>query len=760
MTYEEFCARFRIRLNGQQAEAVRSVEGPVLLLAVPGSGKTTVLITRLGYMIHCAGIMPEQILTLTYTVAATGDMAARFCSYFGEELGRRLEFRTINGVCARIIRYYGGLIGKSAFTLTTDEKAIATMLSGLYQKTEGGYPAGSDIKKIRTMITYIKNRMLTGEEICQLNETCGYRISEIYNAYCVELRSRGQMDYDDQMIYAYAILRKSPETLQYFRKRYPYICVDEAQDTSKIQHEIIRILAGEQDRLFLVGDEDQSIYGFRAAYPEALLNFEENHPGAKVLLMEENFRSNARIVEAADRFIRRNVLRHEKQMRAVRPAGAQIREIEMKGRAVQYRYLLKVAEGCRIQTAVLYRDNESALPLVDLLEREGIPYRIRSAELAFFTHRVVLDIQNIILFAENPKDTDLFLQVYYKISTYISRENATRICEISRERDMEVLEAAVFRGELQPKVRESCREIRSGLKKLLKDTAEQGVNRIVRELGYGDYLERAGMGDGRLFVLRALARNEDTPRRLVERLAELQNIIKEKENDPKCKFILSTIHASKGLEYDTVYLMDVIDGIFPECVPEPGTVRNPGSGSETGRRYGMRKMEGRAAAGGGGAGNLYGERGMREEGMPVNGKSAEDRALEAYEEERRLFYVGVTRAKERLFLFTVKGKSAFGEELIGETAKGTREHTTGKPELPAVALKNVPGQFGKRKAFSEEDYAKYCDALGEGLLVIHKKFGQGVITEMKENWVIIRFEEKERRFELRTLYENGLLKFL
>lgn len=727
MTYEEFCAGFQIRLNEQQAEAVRSVEGPVLLLAVPGSGKTTVLITRLGYMIYCAGILPEEILTLTYTVAATHDMAARFRAYFGEELGGRLEFRTINGVCARIIQYYGRLIGKSAFTLLTDEKVVTAMLSGIYQKVEGAYPAGSDIKNIRTLITYIKNSMLTGEEIRKLEEGCGFRIGEMYQNYCGELRSRGMMDYDDQMTYAYAILRKSPETLQYFQNRYPYLCVDEAQDTSKIQHEIIRILAGERDQLFMVGDEDQSIYGFRAAYPEALLRFGQDHPGAKVLLMEENFRSNARIVEAAARFIQKNVLRHEKHMRAARPAGAEIREIELKGRSVQYRYLVKVAQDCRTQTAVLYRDNESALPLVDLLERQGIPYRIRSAELAFFTHRVVLDIQNMILFAENPGDTDLFLQVYYKLSTYISKENAVRICEISREKKLGVLETAIFHGGLQPKVRESCMEICSGLKKILKDTAEQAVNRIVRELGYGDYLERAGLGDGRLFVLRALARNEESPRRLVERLGELQEIIKEKKNDPKCKFILSTIHASKGLEYDTVYLMDVIDGIFPEGGPEQG------------KQAGEKSRD----------------------SIPGSMRAEADRDLEAYEEERRLFYVGVTRAKERLLIFTVNRKSVFAKELIRGGISALSRQTRERADLRIGAVRAVQGGFRKGReenAFSGEAFAQFCETLGEGLIVAHKKFGKGVVAEMSENWVIIRFEERERRFELKTLFENNLLK--
>ena len=193
MTYEEFCSKFQIQLNQQQSEAVQAVQGPVLLLAVPGSGKTTVLVTRLGYMICCAGIAPENILTLTYTVAATHDMEARFCSFFGEELGRRLEFRTINGVCARVIQYYGRLIGKNSFTLVTDEKSTAGMLSTIYRKVEGDFATAGDIKNIRMLITYIKNRMLTEEEIRQLDEGADFKISEIYDDYCGEMRSQGLM---------------------------------------------------------------------------------------------------------------------------------------------------------------------------------------------------------------------------------------------------------------------------------------------------------------------------------------------------------------------------------------------------------------------------------------------------------------------------------------------------------------------------------------------------------------------------------------
>ena len=701
MTYEEFRNKFHIQLNEQQSKAVCSVNGPILLLAVPGSGKTTVLVTRLGYMIYCAGIAPENVLTLTYTVAAANDMANRFSSYFGADLKERMEFRTINGICTKVIQYYGKLIGKSPFSLLTENEMVTKMLSDIFRRTEGGYATESDLKGIRSMITYIKNMMLNSDEIKKLDEEAGIGISEIHRAYCEELHSISLMDYDDQMIYAYNILRRSPETLQYFQNKYPYICVDEAQDTSKIQHEIIRLLAGSRDNLFMVGDEDQSIYGFRAAYPEALLSFEKDHPKARVLLMEENFRSNAKIVAAADGFIQKNVLRHKKHMAAARDAGMDVQRIVLKDRYDQYLYLAKAAGEWRVQTAVLYRNNESMLPIVDLLERRKIPYKIRNVELTFFTHRIVQDIRNIICFAINPKDTDLFLQIYYKLSTYISKQDAIRICEFSREKNQDVLEAAIRYGQLPVRTEKSCKLIKTHLKCLLSDQADGAINRIQYYMGYGDYLTRAGMSDARLFILRAIARSEKSPQRILERLDELQVILKEKQDGAsgyrlsykestqnKYPIILSTIHSSKGLEYDAVYLLDVIDGVFPESVPK-------------------------------------------------NLKSMSKPERESYEEERRLFYVGVTRARDMLSVFKLNQKSTFCEELLYKEKR--------KPT-------------GKRP-FSKEEFKKYVDAIGEGLIVKHKKLGEGVIVEVQVERVIIQFDNGQKLFELKTLYEYDLLIF-
>ena len=621
MTWTEFRNRFSIQLNQQQESAVQSVEGPVLLLAVPGSGKTTVLVTRLGYMIFCKGIAPERILTVTYTVAATKDMAARFARCFGAEMAERLEFRTINGICARVIQYCSWKSGRTAFSLLTDEKRIAAMLAGIYQRIEHSYPTESDLQNVRTLITFIKNRMLGEEEIRALEKDAEIQLLRIYKAYNAELREHQLMDYDDQMVYAYTMLQRFPWLLEHFQQQYPYICVDEAQDTSKIQHAIIALLASRTENLFMVGDEDQSIYGFRAAYPDALLEFEQHHPGARVLLMEENFRSDASIVRAADRFIQKNTLRHEKHMQPARPQQREIREIPLANRKAQYSYLLKVAEDCTSQTAVLYRVHECALPLIDLLERNGVPYKMRNADIGFFTNRVVLDICNIIRLAENPMNSELFMQLYYKLGTYLRKQDAQSIAEISQLEGLSVWDVALRHGGLNAYTKGKVRAIQTHMRNLRKESAGRAVHRIVEYMGYREYMERSEIKDTKLDILRILADQEDSPSHLVDRLEELRQVLKEKPQERDCPFILSTIHASKGLEYDSVYLLDVIDGVLPAQIPK-------------------------------------------------DLKKAEKSEIEAYEEERRLFYVGITRAKNQLYVFTMKTQhSAFCDELFQRTPK-------------------------------------------------------------------------------------------
>lgn len=741
MEWKEFETTFSVKLNQQQKEAVQSTKGPVLLLAVPGSGKTTVLVTRLGYMIYCKNIPPERILTVTYTVAATKDMSERFAVRFGEDMAKRLEFRTINGICAMIIQYYGRRIGKTPFELVKDEKATTGMLIRICQDHGMGYPTESDLKNVRTLLTYIKNMMLNEEELQKLEEESDIRIAGIYREYCRQMREQKLMDYDDQMLYAYNILRKDPGVLAYFQNRYPYICVDEAQDTSKIQHAIIALLAAGTGNLFMVGDEDQSIYGFRAAYPEALLSFEKKHSGAKVLLMEENFRSNAKIVEAADKFIQKNTLRHEKHMRAAREAGADIREISLKSRKAQYVYLMKAAQECTTgmagmsgseehrgradasvtETAVLYRDNECAIPLIDLLERKNIPYRMRNADLSFFTHRTVLDVQNIIRFAMDPKDTELFMQIYYRLKLFFNKKDALRYAQISQEKDMEVLDAALKYGNLEKYQEDNIRNLKRQMVRILNMPGDEAVNQILTYMGYQDYLKKMGMNANKLETVKLIGSRVESPEKLLERLEELRTIIQEKVSDKDCPFILSTMHASKGLEYDTVYLLDVMDGILPEKV-----LANP--------------------------------------------RTASKEELETYEEERRLFYVGVTRAKNQLNVFTTNKPSKFCSELLGK--RNLRENQQKEyagikkwGDYSPAGTYGIKGNgmyhgYGTGHGFQKQpgkSYQELADALGEGMIVKHKKFGEGVVVDMEGEHIRIQFGDNVKNMDLKVLARLGML---
>ena len=684
MTFDAFKRTYCPSLTDQQLAALQAVEGPVLLLAVPGSGKTTVLVLRLGYMLRVKNIPPERILTMTYTVSAARDMKARFASLFGEDLAEGLEFRTINGVCARIIRLYEQRYGRKAFDLLSDEREAAGLLRQLYQEAARDFPTDSDIKALQTAITYAKNEMLDVQGIEELGKTVEH-FPAIYRAYNEALRRRFLMDYDDQMVYALQILRRYPDILDLLRRRWQYLCVDEAQDTSKIQHAIIDLLS--TGNLFLVGDEDQSIYGFRAACPQALLDFGRTHPGAQVLLMETNFRSRPPIVAAADRFIRLNTARHEKHMVPAREGGKPVREISVRDRKAQYRYLLKVAQNCTRETAVLYRDNDCALPLIDLLERNGIPYRARQTDGTFFSNRITRDLTDILRLSLVPDDREAFLRVYYKFGAGITRqaaEHAARACPQGGS----LFEYLTALEGLSEYARRKAKAIDTHLRHMHDERGDKAVYRILHFMGYGDYLTERGADLNRAAILEALGEQEPDPARLLERLEELRRIC-EQPGDPTAPFLLSTIHSAKGLEYETVYLLDAADGILP--------------------------------------------------------KEGEDTDIE---EERRLFYVALTRAKEELNVFTFQS-SALSSAFTGCLF----------PKAPPSPVRPLPRSVSARRAAPKVP-ALPPEEFQPGREVLHAKFGPGLITARSGDILTLRLEEgTEKRFSLSVALRSGVLSF-
>ena len=614
MTRSEFDRKYTSQLNPQQLAAVHAVGGAVLLLAVPGSGKTTVLVTRLGYMLCCCGISPDAILTMTYTKAATKEMQKRFVRLFGQDCPQVPEIRTINGVSSKIIDFYTRTHGSgSAFTVVENEGELAKIVSDLYRELSGEFATQSVIKELRKGIAYMKNMMLGKEDLGEL-DTGFDQFPELYVQYNLALRQRRWMDYDDQMIYAKTILENYPDILAHFQDAFPYICVDEAQDTSKIQHAIIQLLARKTGNLFMVGDEDQSIYGFRAAYPDALMQFEQTYPKARVLLMEENYRSTPEILHLANGFIRKNTDRRPKTVRPTRASGANVHLISAADRTAQYAWLLDMAAHCDGRTAVLYRNNDSALPLIDLMERQGLPFRCRQMDDTFFTHRLVADLLDIIAFANDRKNTEAFLRIYYKIGCGITKKAAEYACEACQRSGKTVLEELLTFSPLSQYARDSAAGLMDLLPQLLEETAARGLKRIWTELRYKDYVEQQQLDGNKFEILTLLAEREADLNTLVARLDYLRMLVSAPPEPSSEGLILSTVHSSKGLEYETVYLLDVLDGILP-AVTEP-------KGPEEERRY---------------------------------------------QEERRLFYVAMTRAKDHLYLFSCLDRSsAFIRELRRE----------------------------------------------------------------------------------------------
>lgn len=683
-------------LNPQQRAAVAAVDGPVLLLAVPGSGKTTVLITRLGYMTEVCGIAPESILTMTYTVAATQEMRARFAARFGEAEAARMEFRTINGVAARIIALYSRMYGRTPPDLLQSESETTPLLLQLWQSINHEYAAESTLKELRTAITYIKNMCLTDAELDEL-ETDLENLPELYRAYQQALKAQHKMDYDDQLCFALQILNAAPAVAAAFRKRYRYFCVDESQDTSRVQHEIIRVLAQQSGNLFMVGDEDQSIYGFRAAYPQALMDFEKTYPGARVLLMEENYRSREPILAAANRFVARNRYRRPKTIAPTQGAGEPIRVVEVRRRADQLAFLFAEAQHCEVETAVLFRNHESALPIIDLCERRGVPYGCKAVEQTFFTNKIVRDVADIFVLAAHPGDADTFLRCYFKFGVPVTRAQALYAAGQARQYGQGCWTALINEDSIRPRTRAAMAEVAAGLTRLPRMAADDAVRFLTDQLGYGKYLDKNGMDRAKLAVLEMLGAQEPTPRRLLRRLAELRTIVQEHVTPPGCKFLLSTIHSAKGLEYDRVILLDVLDGILPAkpelCCRTPAETRQ-------------------------------------------------------YEEDRRLFYVAMTRARQELVLFDCTAeRSSFAQEVLS----GLPGHRSRPDAVPAG---HRPAPAAARKPLPPVDMAAITAV---GARVRHAVFGPGTVESTEGGRVTVRFAAGARTLDARVVADRHLL---
>lgn len=705
MDFQTYAAKYHFEhLDDQQKMAVQTVNGPVLLLAVPGSGKTTTLVARLGYLIYGVGVDPRRILTMTYTVAATKEMRERFSKRFGPNDADKFECRTINGLCCKIIDAYAKR-GHQPHRLIQEQEQSAILRTAWAQICTS-FPTEQEIRSAKIYFSNVKNRMLRDKEQMKALAKCFdadesvIDLPNLYRRYQDLLVSNRLMDYDDQMVYALAILRKEPEILNLFQNMYRYICVDEAQDTSKIQHAVIYMLAQKQKNLFMVGDEDQSIYGFRAAEPKELLEFEKRWPGAKVLFIETNYRSSPEIVDAAARIIRMNKERRDKKMRAVQKSGDKPSAIPCQSRAKQFEMLVRRADKAAQdgeELAILYRNNETALPLVDQLEKYHIPYRAKAVDTLFFTCKEYLDIKAFFALAENNSDAEAFMRIYSKINgLYLTRQKATMIAESGSN---------VF-GQLRQSGIPSWKmaEIERAFRIIRASDTLQGIREIRYTLGYEKWLERQGNNTFRLSILELLAKDDRAPADFIRHMEGpgglKDTIVKGKAGKKGC--VLSTIHSSKGLEYDHVILADVADKIFPstDAIQE------------------------------------------EKDGGPAP----------AMEEERRLFYVGVTRAKRKLEIVTFEnGESRFAQALLG---------TPNKPASTVAAPAGTAAPAWRQTVGITPDTANQtAPAFSVNERVRHVVYGAGIVINANRDRVTVLFDKNgvTKSFLPSFVVESGLM---
>ncbi|MBQ0079557.1 MAG: ATP-dependent helicase [Eubacterium sp.] len=663
MTYEEFTRKFNIQLNDQQAAAVQA-DGPTALIAVPGSGKTTTLVARLGYMIFCKGYKPENLLTITYTTAATADMRARFSRTFGAAAGARIPFKTINALALEVVNFYASNVsGNAPFPLATS-KDIADICLAILREASSEFITEGQVQELETAISYIKNMQLTREEMDEekLSFTVEKTLSEIYDAYVNAMRRRRLMDYDDQLVYAYTILIKYPQVRAHFMNLYSSLLVDEAQDTSLIQHRIIELLVDKKrGGIFMVGDEDQSIYGFRAAYPQALLDFKKTYPGGKILFLSENYRSTPEIVDAAASFIKANKDRHDKSMFTSRSSGPSINMESIGQRHTQYKWLVTLLEKMAIgrgKTAVLYRNNSSALPLIMELNRAGISYRSRGTDSGFFTNSTVVAALNFMRQSLDPANSDLFMSTYYKTSCRVRRQLAINaVDKYTPRRYHSLWDSLLDLSDLTKHQAAAATDVRDAIIHLRNQSAADALNAIEENVFGAESFDKE-----KLFILKMLADKKESIEDYLFKISDLADTLAAgSEPDYDANIVLSTIHSSKGLEFDNVIIIDVIDEILPASDPWTGHV-------------------------------------------------------EDMEEERRLFYVAMTRAKDRL--------------LIPQYALTPSRFVSQLTALRAAAVSGDPDLF----------------QVGDSLL--HRSFGAGTIVARRGDIISVRFDRRAIKKDL------------
>ena len=710
MCMEDFFERkkrqLNIQLNDVQKQAVLTTEGPLLLLACPGSGKTTTIIMRIGYLIEELGIKPKRIKAITFSKASARDMLKRFSALFPELPAA--DFSTIHSLAFTISKKWLAKQGRQFTLLEGYPKQNALKAACRFVLKENA--TEDQLNSLSTYISLMKNQMIPTEKWTEKDEPFeqAAKIARQYETVKNASVETTLLDFDDLLLAAEQAMRTDEDLGAEFQSKYDYILTDESQDTSLVQHKIVEHLTAMHGNLCVVADDDQSIYAWRGADPDYLMDFKLVYPEAKLLYMEQNYRSSSEIVTTSAAFIKRNKKRWDKKMHTENGSrGAiQLRRLNNPKQQLEYVTYELLAEEDLSEVAILFRNNASSTPFVNELHRRGIPFYMKDADDKFFSHWVVQDILNFMRLSFNLERKDIFAKVAGKMQLFVSKSALQQFERSSIEGNVfEAFQEMAVLKDSQVRKLDAYRDVY----KKIPDMRPAQIIRMIRyELSYEENLVsmstkfgyRADSLKSILDTLEGIAEQTRSMVEFAEQLKTLEEAVQEAKQEPVGQAVtLSTFHSAKGLEFKRVFMIDLVKGTIPS-----------------------------------------------EEDLT-------DTLL--LEESRRLFYVGMTRAKERLELLSCssddgksKEDSKFLNEVRGILLPKRTDSTKQTNSLAKSAPKSVavnPNGIGDLKL------------LETGKLVKHRVFGKGEIVDVSAESIEIRFATATKRLALQPVLEKRML---
>ena len=556
-----------------QSEAIRHQDGPLLVLAGPGSGKTTVVTKRVPYLVQDCHISPSSILVITFTKAAATEMKERFLRLMEQSEEKpqgygNVLFGTFHAVFFNILKLSYGFTAANILREETRYQYMKEIVDRLKLEIDD---ENEFISGVLGEISLIKNERIALEHYFSKN--CAEDIfRKIFASYEQRKRNARLIDFDDMLSYTWELLTKRPDILEAWQKKFRYILVDEFQDINRLQYDILRLLAQPENNLFIVGDDDQSIYRFRGAKPEIMLNFQKDFPTAGRVLLNDNFRSTRQIVNAAGRVIRKNQSRFAKEITARGGEGPGVRILAFEDQQQECLYLLKEMQeykkngGAWQQMAVLYRTNTQPRLLIQKFMEFNVPFRVRDQVPNLFEHWIAKNLFCYIRLACGSKLRKDLLPVLNRPKRYMNREclNDEIIC----------WEYMMDYYKDKPYVCDKIERLRYDLKMLGRMGPFAAINYIRHVMGYEEYLKeyaefRLMNAEDLMEVLNELQESARAYKTYDEWFAYMERYKKEmdemrkRQQEVKEGVHLATMHSSKGLEYDKVFILDAAEGITP-----------------------------------------------------------------------------------------------------------------------------------------------------------------------------------------------------